>query len=83
MEIATAMWCCPRGKEIPDSATSNGYHFAFSAIFHTPFGKYMLNQEVEIGKMESKGEFLRYLVKGVYSLSFTIGISFLLWKVAL
>ena len=53
----TGSWYCPKRKELPHSATSNGYYFAFSPIFRAPFGKYMPNQEVEIGKAELKGDY--------------------------
>ena len=51
-------WCCPKRKELPDSATFNGCYFEFFTDFFVPrSGKYMPNQEVEIGRMELKGDY--------------------------
>ena len=77
----TGSLCYPKRKELPDLATSNGYHFAFFTDFPYPVREI----HAESGSRNRKSgikrrlpcEFLRFLVKGIYSHSFTTSISFL------
>ena len=43
-----------KGKNFPIRQPQMATILRFSAILRAPFGKYMPNQEVEIGKMELK-----------------------------
>ena len=74
----TGSWCCPKRKELPDSATSNGYHFVFFTDFLCPVREIHAksgNRNRKNGiKRRLPGGILKYLAKGIYSLSFTKGI---------